>query len=500
MVMCAGVVAVAPAFPAHAGGQLTGDNGSQGMQRAGAFVAKADDPTALYYNPAALTKAERKEMFIGVNVVQLSQSFQRAGNYKAQNLEPNEAQPAYVGDPYPRVRNQGGAQPIPSIAFTIPTEDFTLAAGVFAPHGYGGRSYPDQVRTRSGAMAPAPQRYDIVSQSGTIAFPTVGGAVRLSDLLSIGGRVSWGFAQVSTRRFAQGLPSRSESPGRDTDTRIVVKDDKIIAYGLGAHYRPSADLELGLAYTSPIRIDARGTSNTILGEELRNLLPGKETTIVPVDDSMARCERSGSVGAIKTCVELAMPQTATLGVRWISRNERGEETSDLELDVRWENWAAADEVRVIIDGQNSTVRTPIAPSVLRHRYKDVYSVRVGGSAKLGDREGVLAVRYGVAYETGSTEQSWSRLDVDTAPKVTLAAGLTFAVGSWRVDVGLAYIDASNRYVHDEPLADSSDVDTRVQPDITAPLLPANEQPYHPFNAGRYESSYLIGSFGMTRSW
>ena len=76
---------------AHAGGQYAGDNGSQGAQRAGAFVAKADDSTAIYYNPAGLFRAESKEFFFGVNMVSFEQSFQREGEYRPLDLEEGEA-------------------------------------------------------------------------------------------------------------------------------------------------------------------------------------------------------------------------------------------------------------------------------------------------------------------------------------------------------------------------------------------------------------------------
>src|SRR5204863_8741242 len=60
---------------ARAGGLFAGDAGAQAQERAGAFAAKADDPSALMHNPAGLVKAKRYEVYIGANVVGYSQSF-----------------------------------------------------------------------------------------------------------------------------------------------------------------------------------------------------------------------------------------------------------------------------------------------------------------------------------------------------------------------------------------------------------------------------------------
>ena len=53
------------------------DIGVRGFARGGAFIAGADDLTALYYNPAALTRLERPQIMLNVAGVQQSVNFQR---------------------------------------------------------------------------------------------------------------------------------------------------------------------------------------------------------------------------------------------------------------------------------------------------------------------------------------------------------------------------------------------------------------------------------------
>ena len=498
------IIAVAMAMPgdADAGGQFAGDNGSQAAQRAGAFVAKADDPTAFFYNPAALFKTRRKEFFFGVNMVSFSQSFQRQGEYLPVEVDEGEAQPDYVGDPYPAIEHKGGAQPVPFIAAAMPHDDkITLGFGLFAPHGYGGRNYPATVTTISGAEAPAPQRYDAVSQTGLAAFPSAAASFRLDNKLAIGARVSAGFFQVKTRRFAQGLPNSAEDPARDTDANVNVNDSFVFNFGLGLHYRPRRNIEIGVAYAAPMTVAAEGTTATVLGDDLRYMLPEEETQIIPVPNSEAKCAPGGSVGAIKTCVEFAMPQTLTAGIRKIFRDRRGRERGDIEVDVRWENWSAVDYQRLTMDGVNSAVATPLDPTSMKHGYQDVYSIRIGGSRKTRIDGRKCELRFGVGYESAATPASWTRVDTDTGERYSGAFGIGVELSkTTRVDVGAAFIDSPPKYVHNQALDDPTNVASRVQPDVYAAVAGADGQPYHPFNAGTYDSAYLIGSVGITRAW
>lgn len=498
--LCALLVVAAFATPAIAGGQYAGDNGSQGMQRAGAFVAKADDPSAIYYNPAGLFKANRKEFFLGLNLVSLSQSFQRDGYYLPLDLEDGQQQPDYVGDPYPKVSNGGGPQAVPFMAAAFPDDKVVFGLGFFAPHGYGKKDYPVTVQSASSEDAPAPQRYDAVGQEGLVVLPSAAMAMQLSDKLAIGARASWAYFQVKSHQIAQGLPSRAEDPARDTDVTVDVTDPFIFTYGLGAHLRMSKAVELGFAYNAPMVIDAKGTANTHLGDDIANLMPGEETVVVPVPDAEAKCGPGGAVGAIRTCLNMKMPATATAGIRLISRDRRGREKADIEFDVRWEGWAAADEQRVIIDGMNSAVATPVEETRMKHGYQDVYSFRLGASSRIERKKRTYELRCGVAYETAATPRSWTRLDTDTAERYTLSSGVGIFFKKSRIDIGLSLIDSPPVYVHNVSLDDPNDVAARVQPDVTNAMSDAESQPYHPFNAGVYETRYVIGTFGYTTWW
>src|SRR5262249_42850227 len=62
---------------AFAAGYEFPDNGAVAMGRAGAFAAKADDPTAIYYNPAGLAAQEGIHVLFDSHLLVDSISYQR---------------------------------------------------------------------------------------------------------------------------------------------------------------------------------------------------------------------------------------------------------------------------------------------------------------------------------------------------------------------------------------------------------------------------------------
>ena len=492
-VLIAAIATASATQLAHAGGQFVGDNGTVATSRAGAFVAKADDATALMHNPAGLGLATEMQVTVGANLISMNQEFQRAGVYE--NLGEN-----YTGENYPTVANGSGTQPIPFIGAVIPRGRFTFGAGLVAPQGYGVRDYPHEVTLSDGTVAPAPQRYDAVSQKSTIAFPSIAIAYRATEKLHIGARFGWGFAELSSEKYVQGLSSPGEEPGRDSYTAVVARDRFIPTFGLGVHYKPKKTVEVGLNWTAPISVQAVGLSNTQLGADLMEPAPGITNKVVPVDPGDERCAPGGQEGALAACINFNLPMIATVGARYIATDDSGEELGDLELDVRWEDWSSASDIVAVVDGKNTALDAPLNDTVIRHGLQDVFSVRLGGSGRITRGKRNLIARAGVSYETAAAPATWSRLDIDSAQRFSAAGGLGADFGRFHVDVGIAAFTSPNREVRDVELADTRNMDDRVQPDVTVPSAGSTEQPYHPLNSGDYKTSYFVGSFAITAKW
>ena len=473
---------------AFAGGQYVNDNPSQGQQRAGAFVAKADDATALYFNPGALTKIQGNEMTFGLSVVQYLVTFDRVGSYPAQGLNP---EPNYVGAEYPTVQQSAGPQFVPLVALAHSWGKLAIGYGLFTPHGYPKREFPDLVRAGTGVTAPAPQRYDMLLQGSTVILPSVAAAYEVLPGLSLGARASWGYARLESTRTTWGLPNTSEDPGFDSRFEVAAEDRFVPAFGLGASWIASDHIEVGLVYGSKLQIRSKGTGKAGLGDDLAALMPGG---IQPAEPAV--CAPGGQPGALSTCIDFDLPQYATAGARYVMRDAAGQEVGDIELDVRWEQWSAGSNFLVTVDGQTALGR--LNPTFLRHGFDDVWSARLGGSRRFAlEEDTTLELRGGVAHDTPAAPASWTRLDIDGAARTMFAAGIAYEFSNTRVDIGGGYVYQTGRTVVNENVGASPSVDARVQPDPTVASAPADEQPYYPINAGRYDSGYVMGSAGIT---
>ena len=135
------LLATLGAAPAWAAGLFTPDTGIVAASRAGAFVATANDNTALYYNPAGLHLMNGFQLRGGLMGLQNPVTFQRAGGegrYKLDDtgayLTDGTAGPLLDG-PFDEVSNLDEFRPIPelSLSWGFENPDLTIAMGLYAP-------------------------------------------------------------------------------------------------------------------------------------------------------------------------------------------------------------------------------------------------------------------------------------------------------------------------------------------------------------------------------
>src|SRR2546427_10534940 len=82
---------------ARGGGFEQPANGTEALGRGGAFVAKADDGTALEYNIAGLAMQRGTRLTLDGNLIFHDLAFTRAGVYPG---DPTDPRTPYAGQPY----------------------------------------------------------------------------------------------------------------------------------------------------------------------------------------------------------------------------------------------------------------------------------------------------------------------------------------------------------------------------------------------------------------
>lgn len=546
LMFCVGAVGV-PQLAA-AGGLFLPGAGAVSTSRAGAAVASADDGEALVLNPAGIAKATGTTITVSAAMLQYAMEFQRRGTYDAVPLENYP----YAGQAYALERNDaspplgiGSFQPVPVIAVLTDlggrVPGLHLGIGLYAPNAYPFRDMCTELSSgcqkyvfNSDPSTPPPgARYDIMKQEAAIVMPSLVVAYRILPTLDVGVRLSAGQAALESTTALWGSPGANYEEDVQADAVFAVdaRDRFVPAFGLGATYRPTPNLELGASYASKLDVHARGNASSQLGPKAG--IPGLPVTIGPVSDALARCATGGTDAALKACVDLALPMTAQIGGRYKFLDAAGKLRGDVELDLTWENWgktcegaefdsgscASPSDYRVVVDAQAVIAGQvdnglPLRTSVVKHGLKDTYGVRVGGSYRLpleaardnGESNEVI-IRGGVGYDTAAAKTGWLRADFDGAARTTLALGAAYRADWYEVSVGGGAAlegSPSNPNVgggatpcNPTAAAPGCNASERQGPDPINPLFTADMQAENPVNQGDFQAHYLMFMLGVT---
>ena len=503
---------------ASAGGLVLPGSGPVATGRAGASVASIDDPSAISINPARLAAVRGTTIHVGAALIDYRMKFQRAGAYE----ETSEATDPWEGQPYPLVEDAssppiglGPFQAVPVIAVASDlggaVPGLTVAAGVFAPNAYPTRSYGDDYALEQPGVPPPPGRYDIVSQEAAIVLPSIAAGYQAGKL-QVGGRFSFGFADIKARTFVWGLENFEEWVGKDGEFTIDVKDSFVPAFGVGAHYAITDAIEVGAAWNSAVNVDAKGTGTSRTGSG--TAVGGMPVTIVPNNETPL-CERGGTMDALKACLSLSLPWNANLGGRYVVRGADGRQVADVELDLVYEAWSEASDYDVIVDGVAALVVGPppiglnLQPSKIRHNLQDTMGVRLGGSWQKPVGPGTMILRGGLAYDTAAAKENWERIDFDGAARTTATVGASLRLAKVQIDVGGGVVVEGSRTqgVGCNPPASPpqgctagsqpAPLDERTGPDPIQPTTDAGGQKQSPFNEGTYDSGYTLLMLGVS---
>jgi long-chain fatty acid transport protein len=415
----------------RAGGFEIPDNGTEALGRGGAFVAKADDPTAIDYNPAGLAEQRGTRVLVDGHIINSSYSFKRFGAFPD---NPSDPATPWGGFAFPSVKDTGGPFFAPFLAVTTDfgTLDWlTVALGVYGPSGVGNRTYPAGIDT-----APAASRYDVVQPTSTIVLPTLSVGVKPIEWLDVGvslhlvdaifdltstSFVDLGDGPTGPCKNYEYQPCDSRSSLHATATGFAATP--------GILLKPTRALSFGLSARTPISLNAKNGQVTVLTTPLGQPIP--------------------SPGNATLTTEL--PWYWRFGARYAFLEGDGFEQGDVELDGTYETWgsAQASGPQIHIDhlGPSGAAFDNIDISVAHH-YNDTFSVRAGGAYSTRLPLGVLTVRLGAYYDKSATADNpgYTRLDFDTLDKIAGTVGVGFKWNGFSFNVAYADVFEPGRTV------------------------------------------------------
>jgi len=216
---------------ASANGFRLPDQDAFATARGEAFVATADNPSAIYYNPAGITQLEGNDLRGGLYGIYLDSSF-----------SPPSSSPNH-GHTYD---NQDNYAVVPQIFYTYTPTNVPLSfgLGVYAPFG-GKSSWPQDTGFRS------------VSLSGSLTYVTINPvvAVKLPFNFSIGGGVMVNYANMN---WDQGL-SIHQLPS--TNFFHFTGNGWSVGYNLGLLWQPQEKVFIGTSFRSSATVSLDGQTS-----------------------------------------------------------------------------------------------------------------------------------------------------------------------------------------------------------------------------------------------
>jgi long-chain fatty acid transport protein len=465
---------------AHAdGGYYSGVKGAVASGRGGAFVAKADDVSAVELNPAGLTH-------IGTTIIQIGNRFSYNQHTYTRNATLDWGQsdsgqsPPYVQ--FPQVKNQTPWQvldPFIGVASNFGLKNWAFAGAIYSPAGTAREVYPND----------GGQRYMMVRRNAQMINYTLSAAWKHNDVFGVGATLKW--IAVPSLEYAliiDGSPYvKDANPVSSTvDVHAGVKGSDLFTLNaiLGAWVRPTPNLEIGLSgQILPSEIHAKGTLDASLVHATK---PGDAITLA----------RNG-VPANDVSLTLPLPLSARLGARY--RHLDGErEVFDIELDGVYETWSRVDHFR--LDSNNLVASyqgnpIPIGVIDIAKSWQNTLGIHLGGDFAVVPQR--LTVRGGAYYETPVSEPAYANIDFPQGPQFGGALGASVYFGKLQVSVAGEYRAQSQVYV--------SDSDTRVYQQTpgstcTAPYTSTASCNAHylgvpspPVGGGTYNAYSVIGT-------
>jgi long-chain fatty acid transport protein len=433
------------------------DNGSEQEGRGGAWMARASDPLAAFYNPAGLAGQPTRV------TLQSNLSIQRTCFTRVKAVNDATADGVAPGATYPRVCSDGRPFPGPQIGATWHVSDrLGLGFLVLGPSAIGTVDWPEFVGTSA-----APERYLLLHSNVVLFTPTVAAGWEVAPGFRVGASFQFGLAP--TIEFVDASPALNTNgatpASNDVRADLKTSDWFIPGFTLGTIWSPGDDVDLAGWYRWSAPIDAKGDVRTASNYFTPAVAQHDMSAVTYGDTSAPDCGDprlmnrpcgSGDNAHLK----VPIPMEAKLGVRYHRhrpgrgldshrRDPLADDAFDVELDFTWANDSAFDFLELSFPGDDSgNGKLPANPGIpqgklppnasVRHHFRDVFGARLGGDVNV--LPGQLAIRAGVFFETRAADPTYQNIDFDGAARGGVALGGTyrFTFGPYALDVMLAY--------------------------------------------------------------
>jgi long-chain fatty acid transport protein len=407
------------ATTATAAGFRLPEAGAKAMGMGFAFTAQADDPSAIYFNPAGIVQLEGTNVMVGGTFI-----WENGGTFTGTT---------------PLTGGATVSETQKDLTFIVPnayvtrkaSPTFAYGVGIFSPFGLG-QEYENRVTS---IFRNQITKIDLQT---VVVNPTV--AWKVNEFLSVGAGIDWmwGKAKLAKTPVNFAIGDNSATPPTNNLYLLDLEaDGDAWGYNAGLLLTPSKNLKVGFSYRSPFTLELKDGDVNLSGISTvgRAALGGA---------SLSQAAFGGATSfTTKGSTVIYMPATAALGV---SCNFTDRLT--VEADVDWTFWSSFNELRI----QIPTVLIGAGPSaalgtsVTAKNWKDVAALRLGAQYKVTDP---LALRLGFAYDTSPVPAATMGPELPDSDRLQYTVGGGYKFGNWTIDASYLYIQKKDRTVNNQ---------------------------------------------------
>jgi long-chain fatty acid transport protein len=417
------VVLLFAATSSMAAGFRLPEQGAKAMGMGMAFTAQADDPSAIYFNPAGIVQLEGQNLMVG-------------GTF----IRENGAE--FTGTT-PLTFNTGtGLFDIESetqedLDFVIPnaywtrraSPNFAYGVGIFAPFGLGQRYGNRQTSIFRNQVTN-------VEIQTVVVNPTV--AWKINDVLSVGAGVDFMYGKAKLSQA--GVVRLGAAPLDQVNIfQLDLNDGDGTAWGynLGVLLTPMEHIKIGASYRSNFKLEIDDADVNLW--EINSTIP-----FVPPGPFTAADVFGGSTYHTSASTTINMPATLQLGVAYVR------DRLTLEVDLDWTFWSTFKSLAIDIRDNVPPTAPPdqqLLPDATRpENWDDVMGVDIGMEYRVTDP---LALRLGFRWDpTPVPAETLSPLLPD-ADRLFYCAGAGYKVRNWTFDLSYMYLDKKDRSVNNQ---------------------------------------------------
>ncbi|RKY83073.1 hypothetical protein DRQ09_10625 [candidate division KSB1 bacterium] len=393
--------------PGYSGGFAIYEHGAVAMGMAGCYVALANSPAVIYFNPAGITSLTGTRIYLGTTLIFPSTTFK--GPFPLTTTSDMKSNIFYPSNLYL------------SRSFN---EKLSIGFGFFSPFGLGTEWEENWIG-----------RFHIIKSNLQSFFFNPVIAYKIHPKVSIGGGFSYVYSSVTLKKGINTQDAVSmENPKAaflPYDPYFKNKEGLLdlngsgtgVGFNIGALFEITDKINIGISYRSSIKISYEGDAKFNLPSQL--LIPdetGKPVDIIPMLKAVLKDQKGET--------EITFPQTIMAGI-----SVKILPQLIAEVDINWVGWSSFKKLPIKLKESKSI------SSEIDEDYKNAFIYRLGFEYILNDN---VSLRLGYIFDsTPCPEKSVSPLLPD-ANRNEISFGIGFNRNNFIVDTAFQIIMFNDR--------------------------------------------------------